>query len=559
MSKHKINWDDAQPHVEDMVAVLLSTLHPEAERIDGSGGDGGRDIQIRYADHTDLYEVKSFTGRLGKEKNRRRQVERSLANAAKLKPATWTLIVPIDHTPAELEWFDGLRKKYDFPLTWRGKTWLEKEFAKHPSIARYYLEGASDEVVQLLKEVREEEAGLVRGVPDAVKRLERLRGRLNELDPFYELDISVTAAGTAVAVRPRYRGAENDRPIIFSTSFQFPDTPMGKEMAQKVKEVIDFGETATISGEYVTGVNIDAPAGMGGKFDSAMIKIGPATSAVDVPMRGQLIVSSPVGIRLASVPLRFRQRRLGTKGGTIEGGDLTGSITVALRFDMTSRSAKFNLAINPVPDLLPGQVLTVLKLGHHMVVPNCVQLLIEGVATGAPVPLTTAEPLVGERLIQIVSDLERLQTLTATAFTVPDEFTPADQRNIRNALTLLDGGSIILPLNNITPTLEQADDALIKWVEEDVAQAVLLTSDDFGLPVGEELVPLGPAMLSLSAAHVGNREEILALMPFEEGVAVPVVFIPDEGVGLEVRLGGAPGSEGQQTSRERDSSPQTTR
>lgn len=29
---------------EDMVSVLLNSLHPDAQRIDGKGGDGGRDV-----------------------------------------------------------------------------------------------------------------------------------------------------------------------------------------------------------------------------------------------------------------------------------------------------------------------------------------------------------------------------------------------------------------------------------------------------------------------------------------------------------------------------------
>jgi hypothetical protein len=68
---------------EDMVAVLLSTLHPKAERLDGRGGDEGRDVQLRHPDgRLDLHELKSFTGRLGRERGRRRQVEQSLRAAA---------------------------------------------------------------------------------------------------------------------------------------------------------------------------------------------------------------------------------------------------------------------------------------------------------------------------------------------------------------------------------------------------------------------------------------------------------------------------------------------
>jgi hypothetical protein len=106
--------------VSDAAWLAQLGAHGKVERIDGSGGDGGRDVQLRHPTRTDFYELKSFTGRVSKEKGRRKQVERSLASAARHKPASWTLVVPIDHTDGELKWFDTLRTKYDFPLTWAG-------------------------------------------------------------------------------------------------------------------------------------------------------------------------------------------------------------------------------------------------------------------------------------------------------------------------------------------------------------------------------------------------------------------------------------------------------
>jgi hypothetical protein len=42
-----LRWEDLEPQkYENMVSVLLSRLHPDSQRIDGKGGDGGRDVQI---------------------------------------------------------------------------------------------------------------------------------------------------------------------------------------------------------------------------------------------------------------------------------------------------------------------------------------------------------------------------------------------------------------------------------------------------------------------------------------------------------------------------------
>ena len=155
-----IRWDElGRQRYEDMVSVLVSRLQPDAQRIDGKGGDGGRDVQIVRGqdDHiTDAFELKSFTGRM--TSGRRRQVEHSLKRAATLDPERWSLIVPIDPTPAEDRWFRQIRRGYGFPIAWFGRTWLDEKMSAFPDIRRYFLEGASDEVVRLLLELKNEQA-----------------------------------------------------------------------------------------------------------------------------------------------------------------------------------------------------------------------------------------------------------------------------------------------------------------------------------------------------------------------------------------------------------------
>ena len=57
----RIRWNEFEPQrYEDMVSVLLSRLHLDSQRIDGKGGDGGRDVQIVSAQDdriTDAYEL----------------------------------------------------------------------------------------------------------------------------------------------------------------------------------------------------------------------------------------------------------------------------------------------------------------------------------------------------------------------------------------------------------------------------------------------------------------------------------------------------------------------
>ena len=124
-------------------------------RVDGSGGDGGRDCYFSDENGTDVYELKSFLGRMNDV--RRQQVARSLQRALRGSPRTWSLVVPIDATPKEQEWFDSLASATTTTLTWLDKTWLEEQLAAHPDIGRYFA-GASEEIVQILKDIAREDA-----------------------------------------------------------------------------------------------------------------------------------------------------------------------------------------------------------------------------------------------------------------------------------------------------------------------------------------------------------------------------------------------------------------
>lgn len=102
MARNRVDWADpriSSKVYEDMVAVLISRLHPQAKRVDGSGGDGGRDVLLPLPTGLEIFELKSFTGRVGRKQ--REQIKNSLKKASSHSPSAWHLVVPIDPTPGE--------------------------------------------------------------------------------------------------------------------------------------------------------------------------------------------------------------------------------------------------------------------------------------------------------------------------------------------------------------------------------------------------------------------------------------------------------------------------
>ena len=107
----RVTWSALEPkQFEDMVSALLSILHPTSIRTDGSGGDRGRDVHFEGTQGLEIFELKSFTGRL--TNNRLNQVRRSFARAKELSPHSWTVICPIDLTNSEREKFELLTQDF---------------------------------------------------------------------------------------------------------------------------------------------------------------------------------------------------------------------------------------------------------------------------------------------------------------------------------------------------------------------------------------------------------------------------------------------------------------
>src|ERR1035437_3178638 len=263
MQMAQVDWANVSPETyERMVAVLLSHLNPASVRIDGSGGDGGRDVQITTDAGLQAFELKSFTGRM--TSSRRQQVERSLTRAATLAPKNWTQIVPIDFTVGEDEWFTKLGATVSFPIERRGLTWLDAQFAERWFIARYFLDHLSDEIVRLAETLNKERAVLLGGAPDAIKRAEALVGQLNEIDPYYRFEITTDGKQSSVKVIPQYKGAERDRPIGGSVRFEFPKDAEGLAMMEAVRQSFDYGTAVRVPTQYVRELTIDLPAGLGG-------------------------------------------------------------------------------------------------------------------------------------------------------------------------------------------------------------------------------------------------------------------------------------------------------
>lgn len=521
-----VRWGDLDPaKIENMISVLISRLHTEVQRIDGSGGDGGRDVQVPLSSGLVIYEVKSFTGRL--DKSRREQIKRSLNKAADHGPKHWHLVMPLDLTPGELEWYNGLKEDYPFISEFtRGRTWLDSEMARRPDIVRYYVGDSNSEIVNYLREIREEEAGLSNGVSDAIDRVKRITSQLNDIDPHYMFGIHIGVDGSVnTTVHPRYPGAELDRPIVIKAKFTFPKTPEGEAAAADLRDSMDYGIPVELSGEFVQSVEVDAPAGMGGTYSGGDFAIGSVQQSVESgDVRFAMVAADVHGRPLATLPLKLASRFRGMKGGQLELTDITEFFTLQARITIPDRAGAFTFGFAHKDGVLPSALLPTVRFLSHLKAGNQWGLSRNGVVSELHVLPEAFMPEIVE-YGRYLKTLVKLQDYTNFQFPIPQDLSDADAKRLRMAIHLIDGKNLTSSWNRANITLTGEGVESWRTITGSDARQMLIQEDYYTEICGNRIY-LGQLRRHIASARVENLPAVE--MMNSENDEFPVSLIPGD-------------------------------
>ncbi|MFF1768432.1 hypothetical protein [Streptomyces sp. NPDC058249] len=528
-----IRWADLDPaKIEDIVSVLISRLHPEVQRIDGAGGDGGRDVQVPLSSGLVIYEVKSFTGRLSD--SRKSQIKRSLKKAAAHKPKQWHLVMPLDVTPNELEWYNGLKAEYQFVSDFtRGRTWLDSILSRRPEIARYYIGDSNSEIVNYLREIREEEAAFSNGVPDAVERIKRLVSRLNEVDPHYTFGFHVSPAGEVKSeVHARYPGAELDRPIIIKAKFVFPKTPEGDTVAASFRDSLDYGVPSELSGEFIQSVELDAPAGMSETWSGGSLVLGSVPAPEPDGSRYSVIVVDARQQPLAAIPLKMARRFRGGKGAQIELSDLTGFFGIRSRLNIPEKTAVHTFSFEHRRDVTPSSLMPTLRFLLHLKPGNQWGLAVNDEVTQLNALSEAFMPDLAD-YAKYIAVLAKFQEYTGFPFPVPEVLSDEDGRRLALANHLIGGKELTGKWQqaNMTFTREGVE----RWrTTAGDGPGHLVTHEDFYTEICGHRIYVGQMQRVVASVKAVELPEIHGVTP--DDATFPVRLVPGDDVTVKTRL-----------------------
>jgi hypothetical protein len=516
-----IRWEGLDPaRVERAIKMLVRRLHPTAQGIDGTGGDGGRDVRWDSPEGLVIFEIKSYSARL--TNSQKRKIKASLTNAATHRPIRWVLVVPLDPSPAEESWFDGLRQEFaSIALEWRGRDWLDEQFAAHADLRRY-VEGSDYDLLERARELGHEQAALANGAADLVSRVNTLvHGRAQELSPNWRVDVTTHDGGTVLHYSARVPDAATLDPVVFKPTFTFPTGDPDAQVAMRqLEQSFHYGAGATVSGQYISRFEIDASEQTRQLFDigemteSGMIQLGEAINNEGLPLPLTLKVTTSDGVVAASIDITLTKRTVGGRGIRLIGTDASGVMIVTQEVDHPGesglRAGRFHFAFEEVSGRYPYAVRPAMDFILAME-PGCRLSAHLGHARMGYADIDDDWMTKARPVARMVVAVDELQKHYGELFPVPDGLTVRELLELEIAVKLLAGQRVQWLDRSITADVDA--DRLEDFLEQETLRRestdlVLKTENMFVLCDGRSF-DIGP-IRAQAKVRLANRPELEA-------------------------------------------------
>lgn len=500
-----VQWSDlSADQAEQLIAAWLVRAYPGAQRVDGSGGDGGVDVRLPLADGLHIFEVKSFYSRLNP--SRKAQIKNSLATALKTQKGMrrWTLVLPLDLTPSEISWFENtLCAGLTIETDWIGLTALESALNQHRDLLRGMAPGSVERrAMDLMAEYRDETAAM-RGVVDGVDRLQRLRDQLDLIDPYWAFDVAeVTPGKTVLTLRPKDPSA-SPRPIV--KNFRLRAEP-GSELEAAINNFMIYGRPVDIPAEAIVDVALDLPAGLVADPTARLTAaFGPADTS-PTRLRGRLVAKRDNKV-IGTLPVDWNDLTQGPAGGQwLAGHDASGFLEVLIQIDPNYQGG-VSIKAPASDDVLPGEALSALRFLQQLEVADHVEFQNPGKdPVKARVSGGLADAPNWPTLIAVAAALSRIQEAIGAAFPLPRNWTRQDAEMLYFCDELVHNGSVLWPWPGSTPVI-RADEV---WQVARLGPLPRINIDGQGADVGRIMlmghkVDLpGQIMMEIRAAVATN-------------------------------------------------------
>lgn len=368
----RIPWERMSgEEIETIVAIYVCRTRPNAQRFRPSQGDGGIDILVENDDGTyDVYQVKKFATSLGS--SQKRQIAESwkavqeYVSEHKWVLKNWYLVLPLDPTPQNKEWFDReTANDGGIKCHWLGLTNIDAWATEMPEVYDYYMaEGRAQVDETLNKILSATNKPDLRKADELEEKMREYADILNSIDPSYAYTVHLISKydkqGAKIMNRPglmytawgtcsdgntvvfeaieKYAAASEIAPLKFKGLISAANEEENQQLIEYVKYGTPFKD--------VTMKNFKSDAFLLKGFeDSSVLKMSIKDSAEGTPL--PLVIVSDG----KSVLLEQLHRTYGNAGAKWQGQDRTGVIRLELKVSKDSGDAElqFSFCLSELP------------------------------------------------------------------------------------------------------------------------------------------------------------------------------------------------------------------
>lgn len=352
--------------VEQVIVAYICLQFPSSVHIRPSQGDGGIDV-IRSLDDGSwaVYQIERFSNNLGA--SQKKQIAKSWNSVIKYSKEKsfslkeWYLVMPLDPTKENLEWFSRLTGDSEIEASWLGKTHVDGWAAEMPYVTDYYLRDNRDAVLSIVKNMLGVAYSNVADIDGLANQANKIQSLLNDLDPNYAYDLQILSDYNKASVIPfssrpglvmstimetddrrviqidvlaKHNASTDLAPITGKVNFHIGDNAQSKTL----QELIDYGVPIT---DFPASVITNGPILFGGQgeLEEAIV----TTYSCSEETVFNMAIHNKVDSAMDVIQSSFTK---GRKGAIWSGSTLDQMFSIKMKTLYSDSSAKINIAYN---------------------------------------------------------------------------------------------------------------------------------------------------------------------------------------------------------------------
>ncbi|WP_341946309.1 hypothetical protein [Microbacterium sp. LWH11-1.2] len=502
----------------------------EVSAIDGRGGDGGIDLDVRVRKTGKLiaiYQLKHFPEGFSGEwaKTRKEQIRKSFRSALEHDPDVWYLVIPRNFTTKERQFVTSLRDHKPRPRTRRvGVAELDLMLAPFPELEEYINRDAH---LAALKIVGRESA-LLSKPSDLRAEAELLQKRIAARSAHWGVSFTSTADTFTQEFVPLRADSAEKEPLSFSLVTDFTDKA---GLGEEFRNALDYGllESLELPADVVAHFELNGPEWFAEVINVLGLRIVPLGEELRVPVKVKL--HSATDKTIAQPNAAKARVSTGTKGAQLNLTVVPG-VEFTFLFDKElaeSGSLRFQVALR---GLTGTEAKRALKFLSSLAEAKRMSLEI-GDERPFSLQFKEENPPPHIALIELADDLASIEDELGVHFVFPEESPENwDRIWIRIVRGVLEGHAYYLPgVEDLGAVVEPPlNDGLGKWLTERAGSFGLIIDDWEWEVLGQQLI-IDEVTFAVFHGHVADGDAHRKALEEEPASPRTVHFVPNEANG----------------------------